>query len=150
MSFKKGFTLFEIIIAISILVIMLVVTLPKFSEFRLVQVQNATITDILSSLDKARSDTLNSLDSSSYGVHFETSKVVIFKGTSYSILDANNQDIIFASPASITNISFSGGGSDIYFSRLSGTPNKTGTLTITTGNYSKTITIGATGIFSSN
>lgn len=150
MSFKKGFTLFEIIIAISILLIIIALALPKFSEFRTVQIHSSSIADVLSSLDQARRNTLNSLDSSSYGVHFETSKIVIFKGTAYSAQDANNIDVLFASPSSITNITLSGGGSDIYFNRLTGTPNKTGSITISTGSYAKIITIGATGIFSSN
>lgn len=150
MSFKKGFTLFEIIIAISILLIIIALALPKFSEFRTTQIHSSSVADVLSSLDQARRNTLNSLDSSSYGVHFEASKIVIFKGTAYSAQDANNIDVLFTSPSSITNITLSGGGSDIYFNRLNGTPNKTGSITISTGNYAKIITIGATGIFSSN
>ncbi|KKR74818.1 MAG: Tfp pilus assembly protein, major pilin PilA [Candidatus Nomurabacteria bacterium GW2011_GWA1_40_8] len=54
------------------------------------------------------------------------------------------------SPATISAITLGGGGSDIYFNRLSGSPSVTGTVTLSTTNYSKIITISATGVGSSN
>lgn len=148
--FHKGMTLIEILIGLAILVIILVTALPQFSSFKTEQVLKSATSDVLSSLDKARSQSLNSLDSSEYGVHFQSDKVVIFKGTVYSANSSSNEDIVLATSSTISTITLSGGGSDIYFARLSATPSKTGTITISSGSYTKTITIGATGIFSSN
>ena len=114
------------------------------------QVLKAGVQDILSSLDKARSHTLSSLNSSSYGVHFESDRVIIFTGTVYSAGAGSNETIMIVTPASIPTITLSGGGADVYFNRLSGSPSKTGTVTVTTTNYSKIITISATGVASSN
>jgi len=143
--YRKGFSLIEVLIVIAVLAVIATVVLPQFSKVRENQVLKSGVEDILSSLDKARANTLSSLHSSSYGVHFEAGQIVIFKGTSYSSGDSNNETVSIVSPASITSGNF-----DVYFNRLTGAPSNTGAITITTPNYSKTITISATGVASSN
>ncbi len=88
---------------------------------------------------------LSSVSSSEYGVHFESGKIVIFKGTAYSSSDSNNEDVPVSSGASISSINLTGGAVDLYFDRLSGAPNKTGNITISISSISKIITISATG-----
>jgi prepilin-type N-terminal cleavage/methylation domain-containing protein len=150
---KKGLTVIEILIAIAVLGIIIATALPQFSKFRENQVIKSAENDILSSINKAKSQTLASLDSSSYGVRFESDKVIIFKGTVYSEADPNNETINLVSPAVLTNVTLlgvSGTTGELYFSRLSGMPSKSGTLTLATTNYTKTITISATGTTSVN
>ncbi len=148
MNFKKGNTMQEILLVVAILMVILFITLPAFRSSRDQQVLKSTTLEVYSSINKARSQALASLDSSEYGVHFQSDQVVIFKGTSYSSNDPDNEIINVSSPASISNINLSGGGSALYFSRLYGEPNKTGTITILVGSTSKNITISATGIVS--
>ncbi|MFA6274501.1 MAG: prepilin-type N-terminal cleavage/methylation domain-containing protein [Candidatus Paceibacterota bacterium] len=148
--YKKGITILEILIAIAILGIIVAIALPQFSKMRENQVLKNATSEILSSISKARSQTLSSVDSSEYGVHFQSDKVIIFKGNSFDINDEDNENIEIILPANISSINFSGGGSEIYFSRLSGIPNKTGTIIISTSNMTKTITISATGLASLN
>ncbi|MEI7809930.1 MAG: prepilin-type N-terminal cleavage/methylation domain-containing protein [bacterium] len=151
--YKKGFTIVEMLIVIVIIGILVAIVLPSFSAMRQNQALKNTVSDVVSSLDKARSQTLASLNSSEYGVHFQSNKIVIFKGTSYSANDANNTSINVTSPATLSSISLTGGASDIYFARLSGTPNVTGTIVVSVSSnqsLTKTITISATGIASLN
>lgn len=148
--FKKGFTLIETLIVLAVLAILIAVILPSLQTMRSNQVLKTAASDIFSTLDKARSQTLASVDSSEYGVHFESSKIVLFKGTTYTSSDSNNIEIAITSPASITNISLTGGAVDLYFNRLSGTPNITGTITVSVSSTFKTITISATGASSVN
>ena len=54
------------------------IAIPQFSKTRENQVLKSAVNDILSSLNKAQSQTLASADSSSYGVHFQSDKVIIF------------------------------------------------------------------------
>lgn len=138
---------------IALIGILVSIVLSSFSKTREMQVLKDGVQDTLSSIDKARSETLSSLNSSSYGVHFQSDKVIIFKGTVYSSGDANNETISFTTPANISNVTFggvSGTSGDLYFNRLSGSPSTTGTVTVATPTYSKTITISATGVASSN
>ncbi len=144
-------TAVEIMVVIAVLGVLLMIVIPQFSNIRENQVLKSTVADVLSSIDKARAETLSSLNSSQYGVYFQSDKIVIFKGTSYSALDTTNNEITsITAPANISNISLLNSGSNVYFNRLTGAPNTTGTVTISSTHYSKIVTIYATGVVSSN
>lgn len=140
----------EALILVAVLGLIVLIILPQFSKIRENQVLKAGVQDTLSSINKARGKTLSSLNSSEYGVHFQSDKVIIFKGKIFSALSPDNETINIITPASISNISLVGGGSDIYFNRLLGVPSATGAITISTTSYNKIITISATGVASSN
>jgi len=148
--YRQGITLLEVMIVLAIIGILVAVTLPQFSKMRENQVLKNTVNDVVSVLNRTRSQTLASIDSSEYGVHFESDQVIIFKGTVYSVGALGNEVVDIVSPATISNISLTGGAVDIYFNRLSGAPSKTGTITVTSPSFSKVITISATGAASSN
>lgn len=149
-KFKKGFTILEILVVLSILALLVAIVLPSFKAIRSNQVLKSAISDVLSALDKARSQSFSSLNSSEYGVHFEQNQIVIFKGTNYSPSDISNENVPLTLPAYISLISLTTGAVDLYFDRLSGIPNKTGTITISADTSSKIITISATGAISTN
>ena len=145
---RRGLSAVELLVVFAILGIILVVAIPRFSGLRETQVVKGAIGDILSSLSKARTQTLASIDSSSYGVHFEEDEVIIFKGTNFVPNDSNNEEVAILSPATISNVTLngaSGTSGELYFSRLSGAPSKNGTVTISSSNFSRIITITATG-----
>lgn len=146
----RGVTVTEILVVVAVMGLIFSVTLPQFSKVRENQVLKSAAGDIISSINKARSQTLASVNSSSYGVHFETDKIVIFPGTDFYEGEAGNEVINMISPASITSIDLSGGEADIYFNRITGTPSSSGTIVISAPSYSKTITISATGVASVN
>ncbi len=147
-NFKRGFTLIEIMVVLGIMVLIIAVVLPAFSKMRDNQLLKSTTADVFSSLNKAKSQTLSSVSSSEYGVHFESDKIVIFKGTTYSSSDPNNEIVLITSPASISSISLTGGAVDLYFNRLTGAPNKTGSITVAVSSLSKAVTISGTGAIS--
>jgi len=143
----------ELLIVFATLGIIFSIIIPQFSKMRENQTLKNGARDVLSSLDKARSQTLASLNSSEYGAYFQADKIIIFKGTDFSDSDANNETINIITPASISNVtinSVSGVSGNIYFNRLSGAPSNTGinTITVSTASYSKIITISATGVAS--
>ena len=149
--YKKGMTIIELLVVIAVLGIIFSIVLPQFSKIKENQVLKNGVEDIISSVNKARGQTLASLNSFSYGVHFEFDKVIIFKGTVFSDVDEENETINIITPASITNVTLggaSGTSGNIFFNRLSGAPSTTGTITISTTSYSKIITISATGVAS--
>ncbi|MFA6301025.1 MAG: type II secretion system protein [Candidatus Paceibacterota bacterium] len=151
--YKQGITAIELIIVLAVLGIIFSIVIPQFSTMRKNQVLKSAVSDVLSALDEAKSKTLASLDSSSYGVHLESDKVIIFKGTVFLVNDANNETMNITTPASISNVTLagiSGNTGDIFFNRLSGSPNVTGTITISVPSISKIITISAAGGVSVN
>ena len=147
-NLTTGFTLVEIMVVLAVMGLLVLVVLPRFSNIRELQILKASTADSLSAIDKARSQTLGSLNQTTYGVHFESNSITLFIGTAYTFGNASNEVISIASPASITNVTLggvSGSSGDFYFNRLTGAPSKTGTIIIVTPNYSKTITLNATG-----
>ena len=149
----EGFSIIELLVLIAVTGMIVLIVLPQFAKTRENQVLKDGVQDILSSLDKARTETLSSLNSSEYGVHFQSDKVIIFKGKVFSAGAGGNETINITTPASITNVTFggvSGTSGDVYFNRLSGAPSTTGTITTATPSYSKIITISATGVGSVN
>ena len=123
--YKQGITALELLVIVAVLGVIFSIVIPQFSKTRELQVLKSATSDILSSLNKAQSRTLASVNSSSYGVHLQSDKIIIFKGTVFSVGDANNETINIVTPASISNVTLSGVGStsgNIYFNRLSGAP----------------------------
>ena len=150
--YKKGITFIELLVVLAVLGIMVSIVLPQFSKMRENQVLKNGVQDILSSLDKARIQTLASLNSSNYGVYFQVDKIIIFKGTDFSTRDTTKDETInIITPATISNVALGNGSpisGEMFFNRLSGSPSTSGTVTISTTNYSKKITIWATGVSS--
>ena len=150
---QKGITALELLLVIAVLLVIFSVALPQFSQFKENQIVKSATGDILSSINKARSKTLASVDSSEYGVRFESDRVIIFKGKVFSAGAIDNETIYILSPAIISNVTLggvSGGSGDMYFNRLSGVPSVFGTITLSSASVSKVITISATGIASMN
>lgn len=151
--YQRGITLLEVLVVISIIGIILAIALPQFSKIRNTQILKGAGEEIVAMLSKARSQTLSSLNSSEYGVHFEVNRIILYKGTSYESTDAENSTIDITSPVTISNISLSNGATDVYFNRLNGMPSQTGYIVISISSdesLTKTISISATGSISIN
>lgn len=146
---KKGFTIIEILIVIVVLTIIATIVASAFSRFNNNQSLQSATAQIVSVLDEARSKTLASYDNSVYGVHLQSDKTVLFKGEVFSPSSSDNKDFIFSSKISISDISLSGGESEIIFKRLMGKTDHSGTITlslISDSSKFKTITIQPSGI----
>ncbi|KKR70240.1 MAG: hypothetical protein UU13_C0010G0005 [Candidatus Nomurabacteria bacterium GW2011_GWB1_40_7] len=143
--YKKGMTVIEILVVVVVLGIIFLIVIPQFSKMRENQALKNAVGEIISSLNKAQSQTLASVDSSSYGVHFQPDKVIIFKGAIFSVGDANNETIDIILPAIILT------SGNVYFNRLTGS--SAGINSISVGipdGPQKTISISATGVASVN
>ena len=104
-------------------------------------------------MHSAQSQSLASVDSSEYGVHFKSDQVIIFKGKIFAEGAIDNKVINVVYPASISNVTLGGvsaSSGNLYFERLSGAPSKIGTITVLTPSSTKIITISATGATSVN
>lgn len=123
------------------------------SSFRSSKALQIVSEEMLSLLDEARGNTLSAKDSYAYGAHFESSIIVLFRGTAYSISDPNNKTVDIDGAVEIADISLAGGGQDVLFQRLTGKTNQNGTIIIRLKSdnlKTKTIAIEASGVASSN
>src|SRR3989344_131519 len=87
----RGITIIELLVVLAAVALIAAIVIPQFSKVRERQVLKTAVAESLSSLDKARSQTLSSLNSSAYGVHFQSDRVIIFTGTVYSAGAGSNQ-----------------------------------------------------------
>ena len=145
---QQAFSFIELIIVIAIIGIFAVVGSGSWGEYNKRKALETDVQSILATLEEARSNTLQSVDSSKHGVHFEASRFVLFKGASYNSSDPENE-IHDLQKTSLSPIALSGGESNVIFERLSGKTNQPGTITVSViGNpaASKVITIYGTGI----
>lgn len=147
---KKGFTLIEILIVMSILGLLSLIVFGFFVDYRKSQATTRDVELITSLLYKARSDAISSNSSSDYGVHFASSTVTTFKGSTYNISDPQNQNFSLLSGNFLSIIALTSGGVDVVFNKLTGETTQSGvlTLTVSTGDV-KTITIYPTGLVQS-
>jgi type II secretory pathway pseudopilin PulG len=152
-SNKKGISVIEILIVISIIAILSALIIPRLSDFKKEQLIKNTVEDVSSLLNKAKLDSNSSLDSSNYSIYFETDKITYFKGTSFNINDLSNQSIVFSDGIKIKEsggIDLNGGGNILTFPRLTGEVIGYGTivLELIDGSKQKTININKLGSIS--
>jgi len=150
---RVGFTLIELLVVISILIILGAVVITTFKSFQARQVLELSVKEVRQMFELARSQTLASVNDSGYGVHVDSDKAVLFKGTSYSASAPENVSFNLDKRVTISKISFTPEGSDIVFSRGSGDPSASGYIEISLTsdiNTKKKITLTSTGILYSN
>lgn len=153
---KKGFTIIELLVVISITTILITIVTPNLSKFKRERTLDNTVSEIISVVNKARNDTISSLSSNVYGVHFETNRIVYFVGSTFNNLDASN--VVSAIDSSVVipstgGINLNGGGSNVIFTRLTGDTTNYGTIVLQLSSDStrqKTLIINKTGTISSN
>jgi len=80
---RRGFTVFEIVIAVAIIAIVATIILGQAGVFRRQAALAGEAERLLTILERARTETLASKDSLNYGVYFEVGAVTIFSGSAY-------------------------------------------------------------------
>ena len=146
---SQGFSLIEMLVVLATTIIVATIVVDSFSKTTGPKALDRNIRVALSLIEQARNATLSAKNSSVYGVHFETTKAVMFTGSSYSDSAPSNIVEPMGSVVQISAISLSGGGSNVIFNRLTGETGQSGTVKlslIASSTQSKTITIFATGL----
>lgn len=142
---KKGISVIEVLLTIAILGILTSISVGIFSSLANSQSLDKETEIIISYINKARNNSINSLDFMAHGVSFASSTVTVFYGTNPQT--APTSTVYTLSPReTIWNVAFSNSQSYLYFNKLTGKPNTTGTLKVKhASGVEKVITIYATG-----
>lgn len=158
MDNKSGFTLPEILIVSSLLVILAGVVLGNvFSLRQNVSISTSIDTIIADMKDQQTKamvgDTEGGASAGSYGVYFETGRYTLFHGSAYSTGNTSNFVVNLDSSIQFSNVTFP--GSVIVFNSQSGQINGftpgSNTITVKDRNSTKqkTITINRYGVVTS-
>lgn len=144
----RGFTVLELLLVIAIMAVLLATILPSFMNFRRSSLLNTETMETVTLINRARLLSVSSKNDNQYGIHLESSKVVLFQGTTYNAASTTNEVHVFDPNLVSTSTTINGGGSEIVFDKVTGatTQNATTTLLITGTTSSTTILIYGTGI----
>jgi len=148
MKNQKGLSLIEILIVFSIIVLLVSVSILSYRSFERGTELETVSQEILATLKLAQTKTLASEGASPYGLHFETSRYILFKGDSYQTADPLNKTYPLATRLEIYDINLSDGGNDIIFKRLTGQSEQSGTVAlriVSEPSRTKTIAIDSSG-----
>ncbi|TAK57472.1 prepilin-type N-terminal cleavage/methylation domain-containing protein [Patescibacteria group bacterium] len=146
---SRGFSLVEIILTLGILAIVSAIVLSSFSNGTDTEALLRNTEAVAAVFAEARSLTTSAKNASNYGVHLASTGPTLFKGTSYSSGIPSNIPLLVNSRVSITDISLTGGGSDVVFDKLTGNTSQNGSFRVTLVSNSskyKTITVYKTGL----
>jgi len=137
-----GFTLIEVILSVSLLFIG-GFSLVFSSNFLLQNAAANTRDQFLGELRKAQIYALGGRENSAWGVQYSSNTITLFKGNSYASRDSAFDEVY----ESNENIQVTG-LTEVVFSRMTGLPNTTGTITISGTSVTKTVTVGDHGVIS--
>ncbi len=144
-----GFSLIEIILATSVLLVVSILGIAAFSSFKGSADISSVADTALTYLTQARSKTLSAENGMQYGAHFESGKIVLYQGTVYAAGGLGNEEIAIPKTIDFFSISLNGGGNNVLFKKLSGETDNYGTIGIrlkSDVSRTKTITIRETGL----
>lgn len=138
----KGFTLLEVLLSVAIVGIMFGISAPVYQSLQVRNDRDVALSTVTQTLRRAQLLS-QAVDSDlTWGVKVQTGSIVLFKGAAYASR-ISGFDETFDLPASLTP----SGLSEVVFSKMTGLPQQTGTLTLsTTTNEAKTITINSMGM----
>lgn len=137
-----GFTFLELILVIAIIFILSAAAVPFYARF-LSQNDAANVTDqLIGSIRKAQMYTMMGRKNSSWGVHYASNKITLYKGSTFGVDNTFNESFTTSPSISIT------GFSDINIAGRSGYPNSAPTITISSGSTNYTIIVTSQGAIS--
>lgn len=144
-----GFTLVELLIVVALVGILSAGVAVSFWNVNKTKALDTEAQSLVGLLNRARAQTLSAKDGFAYGVHFETSKAVLFRAPAYISTSTFNINKPLPREVNITAIALTGGGSETLFKKLTGQTDQSGTITlalVSNASASTTVVIGATGI----
>jgi len=143
---KRGFTLIELLMVVAIVTTMSVLSAVVYSRFLNQNASDNTVDQIVQTLRKAQMYAMTSRKNgnSGWGVNYTSPTITMYQGSSFGSPTHNLAlDETFGVNPSVEVTPF-----EVNFARASGLPDNTPTISVTTLNQTKTITINAEGVVS--
>ncbi len=141
---QKGFALIEIFLSLALLIILVGIGLPVSRHFYVKNTLNILTQNVAHYLRRAQIFSQVMSHDATWGIYLSDNELTFFKGADYASRDTDFDEFVSVSP----EITISG-IREVVFDKLTGLPQTTGTITLTSStNDTKEITINAHGILS--
>jgi prepilin-type N-terminal cleavage/methylation domain-containing protein len=137
----RGFTLIEVLLSVAIMGLLAGLSIPIYQSFLNRNDLSNNTEAVASSLRRAQTYARASKEDSTWGVKVQSGVITLFKGSSYASRSSGLDETVTL-PGNVT----ASGMDELYFSKLYGVPNTTGTITLTSNNETKTVTLNAKGL----
>jgi prepilin-type N-terminal cleavage/methylation domain-containing protein len=142
-QWSKGLTLIELLLVITIVLIVSAVSTPFYSRFFLSNDVMNVNKQLVGSLRKAQIYAVMGKQNGNWGVNYSGGKITVFQGTSF-LLRNPALDESFTVNSNITI----NGLTSVIFTKRTGLPDGTPTITLSAVNTSKTVSINSQGVVS--
>ena len=144
----RGFTLLEILIAVSILVLIAGMSMVGIQNLSRQQMYTSVVDQVRQELYAAREKTLASYDDTFYGVYVGTSTIEFFRGATPTVGSSSNVIVSYGEWSIAATSSFSNGLPYVTFARITGFASATGTIAVvdTHSHATTTFTIFGSGL----
>lgn len=141
-STRKGFTLPEVLLSITLLSIIGGMTIPMYRTFMVRNDLDISVMTIAQNLRRAQALSESGDGDTTWGVRVGVGSILIYKGASYISRDSS-----FDENTSIPTTIIPTGINEVVFSKMTGMPNATGTFILTSqNNETRTVTINEKGM----
>jgi len=139
----KGFTLLEILLSVGIIALISGITAIVYSSFQVKN--NIDLAQIVTAhtLRRAQIQAQTGDGDDTWGVYISSTEIIQFKGASYATRDSAF-DEIYDYPSNMNR----SGLQEVVFSKVFGKPSTTGTITFTTTNETRNVSVNSMGIVS--
>lgn len=136
----RGFTIFEILIVITLFTMLFAAAIPYSVESYRHYVLTTETKNMINVLRRAQMSSIANNYETTFGVAIQSTQTVLFRGTSYATR-VQSFDEIYPKSEIITITA----PSEIIFEQVSGRPNSASTITLSNFQKSQTITLNAQG-----
>jgi len=140
----SGITLIELLLVITIIAILGATVVPVSTNLLQRHFLKNKTNELVNSLSTARLNAMLSKEDSQWGVKTTSTQMILFKGSSYAGRDTAF-DLVYDLPATISVTEI-----EVVFSKLTGDPSQTLSVTVSSQIDSKTITMNAVGVVNVN
>lgn len=126
---KGGFVIIEILIAIAIISSVAFLATPLYTNLQVSTQLNESVTELIQTVRLAQVKSIARVNDSSHGVYFQSDKYTLYQGGSYSGRNSSYDKVVTIEEALTLSNDLT--SNEVNFSRGLGSPNATGTITIT-------------------
>lgn len=140
MIHARGFTLVELLLSVSIIGLLVGLSAPVYSLFAARNDLDISAQSVADGLRRAQSYARAGRDDAQWSVQIQGENAVLYQGTTYASRNTGEDEVL-----SMDGVTASG-LSNIQFAKVSGTPNMSGSITLTSNNETRVITINAQGM----